>query len=671
MRVPPFMATLVAISVSASVTAQSPPAAGNAAATYKEAAAWWETHAQGESRTLTDEELGILADPFDPSSAAQRAAFEKVKPYVDLIRRAGHTATIERSLDYDQGFDLLLPHLSQMRNAARILRLDAQARMDAGDTGAAIESLRAITGISAHSKTDNILISSLVSAAVLNLENTVFREALDRGAIDATSAEAILKDLQRFAGNDPINLAEALLTESRMARASGERMLGTPEGASELASLVGGNDEVVEQLMSATPDEIRAQLDRYEETMTQASQAAMNPDRDAARAALAEIERAVESGEAGLAAQLLMPAFTKAAEVNWQVVDMLAERERVLRAIRDGTATAADHANAAVAYLRLAALVATLPEDVQREIETLRVARHALDDDQVERVRRHIAPMREAILRDFRWAATCKRCAFPTIDRDMRAPLLPPYMGSLRGALRVALADALAGPSPRGPDGRVRGSDVPPPGVAEAVGFGLKLAADLADDPRFGNALLAASVLDESSRALGESPSPLAASDRQHVADAVGRLDTGDLTGMREALTRERELLVEEFYGRYVRPDVKEAMLERLGHRDRNWLASVRFVGQVGRMEATAFESWSGTQLALPLCGAGDLLEATAPKRAMDLVLNPASRAVQTDDLLRSLLPLPLDPPPCDFVAAEQRADGAVAKLMDLTRGRP
>jgi hypothetical protein len=678
-----LLSVVLHLVVSASALGQQPEPPPNAADVYQKAAAWWNANAKGDGAIFTEEELWSLSDPYDPfgpNAARQRAAYERVKPYIELARAAGRTSSIDRKLDYGQGFNLLLPHLAEMRNAARLLRLDAQFRMDQGDAAGALESIRAVSGIGAHSKTDDVLISSLVSAAVMHLQDGIVDEAIGRGQIDAETANALLEDLAKFKGNDPINVVAALDNERTMARTSVEEILGKPEGMSELLSLAGGmgdkpNEEMAKQFMEMGPEGVRADLDRYDAVMQELSTAMQNPDRAAATAAIDAIYERIEKGDAGMIAKVIAPAMGKVADVNWRMQDLVAKRIEMLEAIRDGKVQPSEYANAAYAYLRLAALVRGLPEESQRDLEALRVAGDALDAESVERVRRLVGPFREALLRDFRIAATCKRCEFPLMSFD-QAIFAYAYLPDLRGAMRMVLADALAGPSPLGPDGRVRGSDIAPPTPIEAGRFGVRLASHLAKSPSISHGLVGSTVLAETSDALSRAGKarPWTDEERAQLAAALATVDTQDPLGLRVAAEADARRLVESYRGRHFGsdPDPNAPLVKSFVQRGAPWLAGLLLARQLWTTDDYGHAMLTPASLAQPLFGLSDVINVSALEElrtAGPLSLQPAPEKINKDfDPLKHLLGYVVVTPPVDTVAAEARAGAALATLGEIAR---
>ena len=662
------------------------PAPANAADVYRQAIEWWVKNTQGDARIFSDDEVGALSDPVTGAPTdVQRSAHEKAKPYIDLMRTAGRTEQFDLKLDYNKGFDLLLPHLAPMRNATRLLRLDAQMRMLDGDSSGAIENLQAVTGIGRHARTDDIVISSLVSASIMSVDDALIGEALARGVLDPSKAGVLAKELEPFRTSDPLHIGAAIRNESTMLTASVEQALDRPNGMAEMfATLAPNGSDAQATLAGQSPDEVRAQVANYNSLMQRCAEAATNPDRDAARKAVADIQAAVARGDEGPLAQVFMPAVEQVMESSWRITDKLAARLLSLEEIRDGKRTPASFANAAYAYLWLAALVDDMPEEAQRDIEAARVAHKALDPNAIELARRHIGPMRERLQRDFRIAARCGLCDFSVRWTD-RPTYVPAYLAALRGAARVALADSMVGASPRGSDGRVRGSDIAPAKPAETIAWILTLSRHLASDPAIGHSLVASTLLADTSVALDDAMRARALSDTEvaTLRDALNQFDAIDPIAMRHAAAKERAL-IERSYG--VNPDGSlriEPLRQAMARRDASALASILFTFQFRKLvrpeDGVAADSisfpWSAARLALPLNGVGDLIDAsavatereataTAPNGTGAFSFDPTDADAAAWDRMFATFTLK----PCDVRRFEAKATSALAAMNDLVK---
>lgn len=405
---------------------------------YQQAFDWWKANSQGEQATLSPAELLILSDGLHGSPSAEvRQALAKAAPYIDLLRAGGRTREYGLELDRSKGFALTLQHLSSLRNATRVLRLDAEVRLADGDAAGAVEGLEAIAGFASHSRQDRILVSSLVSGAIIASDDVGLDRALGSGLLTPELAGRLADALEPMRGTDPIGVADSIRGEAELMRTSVEQAL--KEGQS-IESLLGAEPGTIDPA-ELTGDRLQTQFATIGSLCDRAADAIGNPDRDAARQVLAEIDEIVESGEAGVLAKLLLPAIGRAAESTWRTEDMIAARWTALNDLRLGKTTAAALANAAVAYLRIAELVRSLGKEECEAVEAVRLAGRAVDEHTLARAERTLEALRPRLRSLFRDAARASRCDF-SISHEPTPALIPPYLLGVRGGVRILMADA-------------------------------------------------------------------------------------------------------------------------------------------------------------------------------------------------------------------------------------
>lgn len=89
---------------------------------------------------------------------------------LELMRRASAEGPRARyAVDFHSGFDFQLPHLTQIRDGARILILESHARAHAGDLTGAVESLETTLRLSRSLEEEPVLKSQLVRMACSNM----------------------------------------------------------------------------------------------------------------------------------------------------------------------------------------------------------------------------------------------------------------------------------------------------------------------------------------------------------------------------------------------------------------------------------------------------------------------------------------------------------------------
>lgn len=606
--------TALAIAIAARVGA-APPAPVNAAETYRDAFAWWTSAIGGDEPALTHAEQMAIADPIRGApTAAHRSAYAKIGPYLERVRAATSVGECSWGTDFNQGFSVLLPQLSDLRTAARALRFDAEMRVAAGDIAGAVDALGSLSGIAVHARSEGFLVSSLVSGAVAMVQERGIDHLLGSTPLGADEAAALLATLDRYDPKDPIGLLGTMATERDVARRTLERAFSGEEGADELSDLL---DPAADERFRGLDDENwRQEVARADAAYEGLERIVAMEDRDAARAEIARLSDQVDAGEFGPLAQLLMPAMGRVMETNWRIADTLAARRAGLAGIRDGTIDAAAFTNAAYAYLRLASLGAGIPVEAQERIEAARVASTALDESARTEAREDLAPLRARLRREFALAGRAGRCDFDAAI-GQGAVYLSPYLPGLRAAVRAHLADALLGSDP---DATSR------PAALESA---LVLVGHLSADPRIGHSLVASSVLAEVADAFALCAEERSIDDaaRARLGALVAALPRDDVLGFRAAVAKDRERLLSRIaFGSD--PAGVRAALEGLAARQggdslTGWLLLLQLSDERG---SEAFEigaaaerprRWISEVLAQPLAGYDDLVDATALERAV------------------------------------------------------
>jgi hypothetical protein len=97
---------------------------------------------------------------------------------IDLLRQASERPQLNFELDYSQGFTLLLPHLSKIKESALLLSASAMANLHRGDSAAGATNLHTMLVLLEHWKDEPLLISQLVRMAIAQITFTAQWEFL-------------------------------------------------------------------------------------------------------------------------------------------------------------------------------------------------------------------------------------------------------------------------------------------------------------------------------------------------------------------------------------------------------------------------------------------------------------------------------------------------------------
>ena len=135
----------------------------------------------------------------------QKLALPEVTVVFQFLDQAAHKPRCDFALDYSRGATILLPHLSQVRNAVRLLALRAYLRAEA-DPGAAMDDIRTALRIANFLRDEPFLVTHLVRVSCNATATAALGYILNETrpeAIPPRQAEALLAQLDAQA--DPRN----------------------------------------------------------------------------------------------------------------------------------------------------------------------------------------------------------------------------------------------------------------------------------------------------------------------------------------------------------------------------------------------------------------------------------------------------------------------------------
>ncbi|GEM_PF-1210923 len=143
-----------------------------------------ESHVQGAQNALGRTGIDIADILRKPSYQWTDADKSKLAEFLsenqDLIReihRMAQQGGPVYPLDFSKGFDIELPHLGQLRQAARLLQADAVVKAGEGDYSEAVEDVIAGMKLGDAVAQEPILISQLVRIAVYGIMNDAVQQS--------------------------------------------------------------------------------------------------------------------------------------------------------------------------------------------------------------------------------------------------------------------------------------------------------------------------------------------------------------------------------------------------------------------------------------------------------------------------------------------------------------
>ena len=130
---------------------------------------------------------------------------EESKTFFRLIDKAINKPVADFNLDYSQGFELLMPHLSLMRESIRIICAKALFDANKGNTDAAYAYI--IKGLMMSRQMDNeaVFITFLVRLALDNMLMSAALDIMKEKGISTAMSDKLISELQKHIYHDSFN----------------------------------------------------------------------------------------------------------------------------------------------------------------------------------------------------------------------------------------------------------------------------------------------------------------------------------------------------------------------------------------------------------------------------------------------------------------------------------
>lgn len=263
-------------------------------------------------------DVGIESDPAKQPEKFKTALLE-VATRQGAVRRLLNTARLDKcdfEIAYEEGFNALLPHLGSMRKSARLLRFDARRALIQNDPDAAAERIAGIYGIARHLKSDDTLISSLVSIAIASLANSESEVLIGSGRLTGIGREKIVAAIDRLGRTDPFGVKDSALGERTITVKWVRERFPAPGSAAKFIECItqewGMNPEGKQDLVDIakqSDEDFARSLDRLDEYHTLMQTQWDLPD---APARLEVLAKQITDGDFGPLTKFLAPNFSKA-----------------------------------------------------------------------------------------------------------------------------------------------------------------------------------------------------------------------------------------------------------------------------------------------------------------------------------------------------------------------
>jgi hypothetical protein len=310
-----------------SVSPANVPDSQNAALLYEKAFALMDrAHQAHLDAPMTQE-----SEP-DPNSPQTQAYLARQAPALKLLRAAAQLPGCRFEHDYSRpSIQMMLPELAKMRNAARLLQLDARSQLARDHVPEAVQDVNAIFGMSRDLGGPPLILTALVAFGIESLAVQTFEETLAKvsqpGELDGLnlgdpSAEKRLFQ-QCLAGEEAFglaifaDLATDRLTLAALQPVGGLHAYGEPNEATI-------PDYPILLRVFLMPDDLQA----YRELMNAYRAAAAAPDPVRPPADLVKMSRG------GLLTSLIVPNLDRHLQIAAEAEARLADAQIGLAATR-------------------------------------------------------------------------------------------------------------------------------------------------------------------------------------------------------------------------------------------------------------------------------------------------------------------------------------------------
>ena len=218
------------------------------------------------------------------------------QPMIEMLLRATRVKACDWGIEYEEGFNALLPHLGLLRSSARTLVADARRLAQEGEHAEAAKRLDATVRMATHLEQDRVVISGLVAMAIAQLAADETVRLIEAGELPRARTRLLERRLGAIDLDDPFELTGAIAGEHELLEAW---LAALPEGESSRvladasAQFGGKHADTFRAMDDAQVAAEVALLERYYEDAL-----AMWPAADAAER-YARLEDALQAGAYG------------------------------------------------------------------------------------------------------------------------------------------------------------------------------------------------------------------------------------------------------------------------------------------------------------------------------------------------------------------------------------
>lgn len=294
-----LLTTVLAVGVAGPAAAYPPE---NAAVLYYKTCLTY----QKPAGKIADELSDVVRGEIEPSDELVKFV-EGQAQTISTIVTASRIKNCDWGHNYTEGFEMLLPGLSDMRNITRIVLGDAVIKARNGDYATTVDLCIAVFRMSRHLK-DSVLISNLVAIAMESMATSVLQDALP--AADAGTLKKLKAALADVAV-DHNTLARSIKMELDVVA-----KFATPEQITRTVILATGSEAKFSDLPGDLPAKGIAYYAEYMGRIINALQLPYGQAIPEIRKIEAEMAADAKKKREAMLTTALAPAVTKALDVN-------------------------------------------------------------------------------------------------------------------------------------------------------------------------------------------------------------------------------------------------------------------------------------------------------------------------------------------------------------------
>ena len=242
---------------------------------------------------------------WDDMPADFKVAFEKLpQAAIKAALRAAKMEHCDFQVPREDGLYAVLPHLGQLRQLTRVIRVDARGQLAQGNVDAAAERVSALYTMARHLKSDQTLISTLVAQAIAQTAHQEVEAIVSSGAMTAAVRARLSEAVEKLGTEDPFGHRTAIDGERRWVLDWIRAEFKGPKAGLELVKKLNelgalGDSHPDYRMLIAALDEqkLNEEADRLDRYYDEVLGTWGQPD---AEERLARIARRLEQGEFGV-----------------------------------------------------------------------------------------------------------------------------------------------------------------------------------------------------------------------------------------------------------------------------------------------------------------------------------------------------------------------------------